>query len=181
MGLLLYPDDSTHVKALEKIKSYDYALILHNMDMNEDGEFKKEHYHVIIKFKNACWRTAIAKELGIKENYIEQIRNEESALEYLIHYNEDEEEKHKYDIEQVQGPLKRKLVEYINKDDKSEGERVSELLEFIESHKGHLGVTEFARYCALNGYWDIFRRAGAIFVNIINEHNDHFAQKNEEN
>jgi hypothetical protein len=152
MGLLLYPEDESHMAAMEKIKAYDYACILHDMDTTEDGEFKKPHYHVVIKFKNACWRTALAKELGITENYIEQIRNEEAALEYLIHYNEDENEKHKYDIENVSGSLKRRLVEYINKDDKSEGERVGELLEFINCYNGNLSVTEFAKFCAKNGY-----------------------------
>ena len=105
LGLLLYPDDESHVKALEKIRAYDYGLICHNRDVNkEDGEILKPHYHVVLSLKNAQWATAIAKELGITPNYIQQIRNEEAALAYLIHYNEDEE-KQKYDVNEVHGPL----------------------------------------------------------------------------
>lgn len=40
--LLLYPDCESHVKAIEKIKqSYDYAMILHDKDCDENGEVKK--------------------------------------------------------------------------------------------------------------------------------------------
>ncbi len=179
MGLLLYPEDPSHEKAIELIKVYDYAMILHDKDIDEDGVIKKAHHHVVLRAKNAIWQTALAKELGITPNYIQQIRNEEAALEYLIHFNE--EDKHQYDIECVKGPLKRKLIEYVNKDGKSEGEKVQELIDYIESQKKVITITEFASYCAKSGYWDVFRRSAGIYTNIIREHNQEYHDESRKN
>jgi hypothetical protein len=168
---LLYPEDSTHVEALEKIKAYEYALILHDKDLDKDGNVKKPHYHVVLSLKNAQWCTAIAKELGITPNYIQQIRNEESALEYLIHFNDDS--KHQYTVDDVKGSMQRKLVQYINKSDVSEGDKVGLMIEYIQSFGTKISITNFSKYCSQNGYWDVFRRSGTIFIKIIEEHNQH--------
>ena len=91
--LLLYPDDKSHMEALEKIKaSYDYAYVLHDKDaLEETGEIKKAHYHVVlISGKNAIWSSALSKDLGITPNYIQRCKNVDRALEYLVHFNEEE-------------------------------------------------------------------------------------------
>ena len=129
--LLLYPENEAHKKAIEKIEqSYDYAMILHNRDCwtEEDeqknpehiaGALKKEHWHVVLRFGQAVWSSAICKELGIEQNYIEDVKKFDNALQYLIHYNDTD--KVQYTIDEVKGNLKTKLVESINKVDKSEG------------------------------------------------------------
>lgn len=182
--ILLYPENEEHKKALDKIvKSYDHAGILHYKDIwtEEDekknpervaGELKKAHYHIIVRFNQAVWSTAICKELGIAENYIENIKRFDNALQYLIHYNDND--KAQYDIKEVFGNLKNRLVESINKVEKSEGEKVVELIEYIKNYDGTLSVTQFAHYCASNGYWSEFRRSGSIFTRIIDEHNDFY-------
>lgn len=82
---VLYPEDETHVAAIEKLKSggYNFAAILHDKDVYEDGEHKgetkKPHWHVVVRFKNAVWNTAIAKELGIQPNYLEACANVDTA------------------------------------------------------------------------------------------------------
>lgn len=179
--LLLYPDNPAHVEALEKIShSYDYAAILHDKDTwteeeekknpdHKKGELKKEHFHVVLRTQNATWNTAICKELGIEEKFIEPAKNIDNSLQYLIHYNDND--KAQYAIDEVFGSLKTKLTESINKVEKSEGEKVVELIQFIEEYNGKLTITEFAKYCAMNGYWAEFRRSGAIFVKIIDEKN----------
>lgn len=175
--LLLYPEDATHVEALEKIKaSYDYACCLHDKDKMDDGTFKKEHWHVVLRFNQAVWSSAICKELGIEHNYIENVKRFDNAIQYLIHYNDSD--KAQYTVDEVFGNLKTKLVESINKVEKSEGEKVVELINFIRDYDGVLSVTEFANYCALNGYWSEFRRSGAIFCKMIDEHNEKYFAKN---
>lgn len=175
--LLLYPDCEPHVKAIEIIKkSYDYAMILHDKDSDENGELKKPHYHVVLRFNQAVWNTSIIKELGIEPNYIEKVGNVNNALEYLVHYNEPN--KYRYDLTEVQGTLRTKLAESIAKSEKSEGEKVVELIDFIEQQTEKISLKAFARHCATTGYWAEFRRSGAIFINIINEHNERIAQKN---
>lgn len=46
----------------------------------------------------------------------------DNALQYLIHYNDSD--KTLYSIDEVSGNLKTKLIESINKVEKSEGEKV---------------------------------------------------------
>lgn len=168
--LLLYPDCEAHCQALEKIKqSYDFAMCLHNRDVTEDGELKKEHWHVVLRFNQAVWSSAICKELGIEHNYIEDVKRIDNALQYLIHYNDNE--KAQYTIEEVQGNLKTKLKESISKVEKSEGEKVCELIEYIESQEEKITIKNFANFCASNGYWAEFRRSATIFIKIIEEHN----------
>ena len=171
--LLLYPDNEKHVNAVEKIKqSYDYALILHNRDVTENGELKKEHWHCVVRFKNAVWSLAICKELGIDQNFIENVKRFDNALQYLIHYNDSD--KAQYSIDEVLGNLKQKLVESINKLDKSEGEKVLELIEYIETQDQRISIKSFANFCAQQGYWAEFRRSASIFIKIIDEHNQKF-------
>lgn len=179
--LLLYPDNESHVEALSRIaKSYDYAGITHDKDTwteedekknpeHKQGELKKEHIHIVLRTPNATWNTALCKELGIEEKFCEQAKNIDNALQYLIHYNDTD--KATYEVEDVFGSLKTKLKESINKVEKSEGEKVVELIQFIREYDGRLSITAFAEYCAKNGYWSEFRRSGAIFVKIIEEKN----------
>lgn len=167
MGLLLYPDNESHAAALQTLKMYPYALITHDKDVAEDGQLLKPHVHVVLVLKNAQWNTAIAKELEIEPRYIQQIRSEEAALEYLIHLNEST--KHQYSVDEVQGPLKRKLVEYIAKQDCSESERAQEILKFIKTAKP--SITELSVWAATEGYWDILRRASTLFIKIAEENN----------
>lgn len=179
--LMLYLDNEAHLEALDRIsKSYDYAGCKHDRDTwtEEDekknpehkaGELKKEHIHIVLRTPNATWNTALCKALGIEERFCEQAENFEKALQYLIHYNNPE--KAQYQLEEVFGSLATKLKESINKVEKSEGEKVVELIQFIKEYEGRLSITAFAEYCALNGYWAEFRRSGAIFCKIIDEKN----------
>lgn len=174
--LLLWTDNETHVAAMKKIKqSYDYAAVLHNKDKLEDGSPKKEHWHVVVRFQQAKWNTAICKELGIEERWIEDVKKFDNALQYLIHYNDSD--KAQYTTDEVFGSLKTKLVESINKVEKSEGEKVSEMIEAITNSEHRWSITEFAKYCAKNGYWAEFRRSGAIFCKIIEEHNNDISSR----
>lgn len=169
--LLLYPDCPEHCIALDKIKvSYDYAYILHDKDCDENGEIKKPHWHVVITVgNNACWNTSIASELGITPNYIEKCGRLDRALEYLIHYNDSD--KYQYDVDEVQGNLKTRLKIEMNKDSKNEGEKVVELIEYIDNQVGYIRIKDFSKFCASNGYWEAFRRSGTIFIKMIEEHN----------
>ena len=170
MALLLYPEDVTHQKAIEKIKqSYDYAYILHDKDCDDDGVIKKAHWHIVLRFKNQQWNSAIAKDLGITPNYIEKCKNFDNALQYLIHYNDSD--KYQYSLDEVKGNLKSRLKEKINVSNKTEGEKVMELIEYIEKSDKKVSVKELAKFCAENGYWSEFRRSATIFIKILEENN----------
>lgn len=174
--LVLYEEDKTHKKAIDKIKtSYDYAMICHDKDTDENGEIKKPHYHVVLKFKNPKWNTSLADELGITPNYIEEPRSLKKSLEYLIHYNEPE--KYQYSIDEVSGNLKDMLLKYIQNDGKDENQKASELFDYIHSYDGILEIGTFGRFCQQQGMWDVFRRATLIFIKYIEEHNNKVYQR----
>lgn len=175
--LLLYPnEDSTHKKAIDIIeKEYDYALITHDSDINENNKLKKEHTHIVLRFNNAIWNTALAKDLGITENYIEKCRNLDKALMYLIHFNDID--KFQYDFEQVKGTLKGKLFRLLDNMNKDENEKSLELIYFIRN-SGILSISDFSEYCATIGKWDIFRRSSIIYIEMIKEHNLALKNKN---
>lgn len=169
--LVLYPsEDDTHKKALDYIIShYSYAYIVHNRDILDDGSLKKEHTHIVIKFNNYRWRNAIADELGITPNYLEKCRNLENALKYLIHFNN--EDKAQYDISEVHGDLSLKLINYLDNTEKSESDKVLELLDFINNIDGFLTYNTFVKYVCSIGLFDIYRRSALTFIKLIDEHN----------
>ena len=168
--LLLYPDCEEHVRALKLIeRSYDYAYILHDKDKMENGDMKKPHYHVVLRFPNQVWSSKVCKDLGIQENYIEKHRSFPNALMYLIHYNDSD--KAQYSVDDVKGSLKTRLIQEISKVDKTESEKIIELLDYIESLAQPITIISFMRYCASMGYWSEYRRSGAIFMRAIDEHN----------
>lgn len=180
--ILLYPDNENHLEVLSKIsKSYDYAGITHNKDTwtkedeeknpeHKQGELKKEHIHIVLRTSNATWNTAICKELGLEDKFCEQVKNIDRALQYLLHYNEPD--KTQYQLEDVYGGLRTKLAESIQRNEKSEGEKVVELIDYIGKQKKIISIRSFAGYCAENGYWAEFRRSATIFLKIIEEHNE---------
>lgn len=179
--VLLYPENAEHLEAFKKIQSsFEYAAITHDKDQwtlddekinpeHKAGTFKKAHIHIIIRFNQARWNTSIADELGIAPNYLEQVKSLDNSLQYLIHYNESD--KHQYSVDEVSGSMVKRLKESINKNEKTEGEKVNELIEYIENQNQIITITDFSKYCACNGYWAEFRRSGAIFCKIIEEHN----------
>lgn len=171
-ALVLYPnEDPTHKQAFDFIlKNYSkYAYIKHDKDIQDNGETKKEHYHFVIQFPNYRWRNAIAEELSITPNYLEKIRNLENSLKYLIHFNNSD--KYQYDIDEVNGTLKAKLIGYLNTTDKSESDKVIELLDFLETQKSYVKLSDFLRYvCSINMY-DIYRRSASTFIRLLEEHN----------
>lgn len=166
----LYPDDITHVQALDFIITfYDkYAYILHDKDFNDKGEIKKPHYHVMLKFDNARTITSLSKELSIKSNYIEPTKkNYLSGLRYLIHA--DDKNKYQYGIDEVDGTLKPKLIESL-KGDLSEADYILQIMEIIEG-LNYIYITDFVKLIASSGLWSYYRRNAYTINQVISEHN----------
>lgn len=170
---VLYPEDSTHVDCIEKLKTggYNFAAILHNKDVYEDGdhkgELKKPHWHIVLRFKNAVWNTAVAKELGITDNYLEACKNVDASLLYLVHYGNDT--KAQYELEEVFGPLRLKLATLLA--DTDEGTRALNLVEIIENSPGPMGFTELIKKAVAAGLYADLRRMGTFAVGMLREHN----------
>ena len=178
--MLLYPEDPSHKSAMEKLDAggYKYVAILHDSDTwadgesenHEAGEPKKEHWHVVLKFPQARWNTAIAEELGIAVNYMEPCANFDSACLYLVHANA--ENKHQYDPSALFG----NLVSTVNKllADDDEGTRVLEIVKTIDACPGRANYRDILVWACKNGYYGEFRRLGIGVSALIKEHNEEF-------
>ena len=178
--LLLYPDDPTHARALETLKTggYKFAGILHDSDVWEEGDEdlgkhkvgskKKEHWHIGLKFPQAKWSTALEKELAIKGNYIRKCNNFDGALSYLVH--DGYPDKYQYDFEKVFGPLAPALGKLLVDDD--EGMRVLEIVAMIDKIPGIVGYRELLVKACNNGLYGEFRRLGSGIKWLIDEHNE---------
>lgn len=73
---ILYPEDTRCEELLEYIKKNytEVTYILHDRDINENGEIKKAHYHVIFKVgENARSVNSIAEELHYTRACIERL------------------------------------------------------------------------------------------------------------
>lgn len=181
--LLLYPDENTHVEAMKLLNEagYKYAAILHEHDtwddeddtdegLHEPGSLKKPHWHVVVKFQNAIWSTALAKNLGIKENYVRDCKNLDGALLYLVHANN--LDKYQYDLEDVFGDLRPALAKLLVDDD--EGARVLTIIGMIDDSPGLCTYREILMKACNAGLYGEFRRLGAGVKYLIDEHNGEY-------
>lgn len=168
--MVLYPEDPAHAAAIEKLKSggYNFAAILHDKDTLESGELKKPHWHVVVRFKNAVWNTAIAKELGITPNYLEACKDVDASLLYLVHFGN--EDKYQYEFEEVFGPLKVRLATLLAEPD--EGARVLTIVDIVDRSPGLIGYSELIKKAVAAGVYADLRRMGSIGVALVREHND---------
>ena len=179
--LLLYPEDSTHMDALSAIRQeFNYVAILHDKDVftEEDeeknpehkaGELKKPHYHIIVKFAQARWNTALAADLGITPNYLEQCRNFDSAAAYLVHDGLDD--KYQYDSTSLEGTLVPAVMKLLAA--KDENSRVLELMKLIQS-MGYIDYSELVVKACENGMYSDLRRMGYILSRIVDTHNENY-------
>lgn len=166
--MLLYPDNENHNKVIDNIKyMYDYAIILHDKDWDENGEIKKAHYHAVIQTKNAIWNTALSLKIGIELNLIQNCRNLDLALNYLIHFNDDS--KFQYDIANVDGPLKQKLEKQILNNDVSEDDKILIFIDYLNNTNDY-SLKSMIQFACNNGYYDVFRRSGIILIKLLEEY-----------
>lgn len=169
--LMIYPDNQNHVDALSYIKKNfdEYCYILHDKDKLDDGTLKKAHWHIVLRFKNAIWNTALAKQLGIEEKWIQDIKNFDRCLEYLVHFNEPT--KHQYAVDDVHGILRKRLEFNLNKGEKSLEEKVDNILDYISQQEQRITITQMVRYVNSNDLYSTFRQGFAMYSRIIEEHN----------
>lgn len=168
--IVLYSDDESYDKQLELLKTYDIIYIIHDKDVTDEGEEKKKHTHLIVRFKNARTISSLSKEIEVGENMIEPIKNLTASLKYLIHYKNDS--KFQYSVEECISNCD--LIDRLKKityNDLSEDEKITDLITFIENFDGHIDILIFYKYVASIGMWDILRRSATLILRLIDEHN----------
>lgn len=174
-NLLLYPDNSMHAEVIELLKApdsdYKAVGILHNMDVYEEGEkqgqFKKEHWHFVVKFPNPRYKSGVSIEFAIDERFIDITKSFKGSAKYLLHYGCPD--KYQYDPSDLHGTLKQDILKLI--DDTSDDTKLSEITSMIDNMHGIISYRIVWDYCLKNGYTSVYRRFYRIFQDIIGEHN----------
>ncbi len=180
---VLYPDDPSHEKCIELLKSngYTFAGILHDSDTwsasdddiesHDVGTLKKKHYHLVIYFRNPKYRNALAKELGITPNYLRECRNRDASILYLVHANDPD--KFQYDSSLVFGTMAENLKVLLTSGS-DEGDRVKSIVQMIDSIPGICSYKQILLMACDNGLYGEFRRLGSGVKWLLDEHNNDF-------
>ena len=82
------------LKALGDIRANEYAFILHDLDLKEDGTFKLPHFHIWAECGAASristYINKLAKSLGVNPLAVscQPSVSNEGSIQYLIHKND---------------------------------------------------------------------------------------------
>lgn len=178
--LLLYEEDETHRACLEKLASgYKYIAILHDRDRWSEeetlpdgvqvGDLKKPHWHVIVRFPQSRWNTALAKEFGIAENYIQKCNSYEGSLLYLVHHGLPN--KFQYSIEDCKGTLIKDLEKALDTECDID-EKISDVLDILDDNE-FWTMRSFLEEAVRRKRGGMALRMAGLLGTIINEHNRH--------
>lgn len=167
--LHLYPDNPIHAGILTSLnRGYSFVGILHDKDVKEDGEPAKPHVHAIVRFGSPRWGRAVRQEMGIEENFIERVRDFNSAALYLTH--EGCEDKHHYDTDELFGPLTPSVVALHESKPDING-RVKSFLEIVKRTGRTLTVWDLIELACDNGCFNDFMRLISVSQQICDIHN----------
>ena len=163
-GGVVYPDSESYDYEQVLIDGQNYfqefAYILHDSDVDENGELKKPHIHWLGRRKNGVHLSTVAKVMGIEEHHIEMIRNWQGSVRYLTHI--DYPEKFQYNMDNIDGTIK-DIYSYFNI--LTEGEAVINIIKQRDAGKSY---REILFDSVEKGYYSHFRRNLGI-VRIIEE------------
>lgn len=192
-GLIIYEDDPMFDIQYEALTAMNSAIwIRHDKDIwpdtvyNDDGtikyeagDYKKPHYHFLVKFKNGIALNALAKKVSCAENQIEFVKNFNSALKYLIHYGYDD--KYQYSVEEVRSNSENLKLRFetLILDDTPEVRKVQQIQDMIETYDGYIELGVLGKSVQKANIWDAFRRNLTYFIRLVDNHNaKHFGAMN---
>lgn len=163
---VVYPDatnyDCSEVLAKLACAFVSWAYILHDMDVDENGEVKKAHYHWVGKLDNPTSPSAVAGKLGIPVNDVCFCKSWKAQVRYLVHA--DDPEKYSYQMDSVTANFD--VSAFVSKD--REREKSSAIFNVI-LERNITSVTELTKWCLDNDCWSEYRRAFAIWSAVMNE------------
>lgn len=171
-AMILYVDeDIRHQKVFDYISAnYSYAYILHDSDVDDNGEIKKSHIHLVYKSLSQSTEKSQLESFGGYISHVEGINNILSYYKYLTHtdFKSQIEEKHVYKLTDIQGDLQISPTMKSNYDSKS-------LIQFIETSAFTLTMLDLANY-AMTISDDALQEVkirNMFYYNLIKEHNYH--------
>lgn len=89
-------------KRLSAIKPLEYAYIVHDKDVKDDGSLVDVHLHLALRFQNPVSLKQLAKSLNVEPQYIDQWRGSANNMySYLVHRTNAAAERYQYGLEEV--------------------------------------------------------------------------------
>ena len=179
--LLLYPDNSDHKRVIDLLSNYngEYRAVgcCHNMDVYETGdqkgEFKKPHFHFIVKFINPRYISGVSIEFAIDERFIQFLDNWKNAARYLLHWGDPD--KYQYDPVDLVGSLKSEVLKLI--DDTSDDTKLQEITRYLNNVPGVISFANVWDFVLKQGYANVYRRYYSVFSDLIGQHNSDYYRR----
>lgn len=140
----------------------EYAYILHDRDIKEDGTPKKEHIHLALRQDTPTTRSAIASKLGIDVKWVQYADKWQSCIRYLCHVDDDDKTPYA-PTEIVSNFEVNKYIKY--KDDVSMASVIFNHI--IESNC--TSTIDLVKWCIDNACWSEFRRCFSIWSSVMCE------------
>lgn len=165
---ILYPD-STAYSCAEKLDILKecfpkWAFVLHDKDVNEDGELKKPHYHWVGYRENGVQVSTIAKFMDLPEAAVEFGKFGWRALvRYLTHI--DHPEKTLYPVEDVTCNFN---ICALLQDELTSDDMAKSILNYLVS-SGCSSTRQLVAWAIDNGVWSELRRSSGLWSAIMLE------------
>ena len=183
--LLLYPDNTEHKEVIDLLSNpngeYRAVGCCHNMYVFEDGEhkgeFKKPHFHFIVKFKNPRYISGVAIEFAIDERFIQFLDIWKNAARYLLHWGDTD--KYQYDTSELVGTLKSEVLKLL--DDSSDDTKLQEITRYLNNVSGVISFANVWDFVLKQGYANVYRRYYNVFSDLIGQHNADYYRRMERN
>ena len=176
---VIYPDEKNFLDIMEEVINQNTAFILHDKDIDDDGNLKKSHYHVCVKFKDAKTCSSVAKLFCLKNekgeiapNRVEVCskgkKNFKGALLYLTHANAPD--KYQYSVSDIQGKLKDTVKSLVTSGSDTE-RSMSLLFNYIMDSESFLRFIDISLFASSNNCLCTLSSKSYYFKLIIDEHN----------
>lgn len=161
---VLYPGSTSYdcdsVLDLFDDRFLDWAYILHDKDVDANGELKKPHIHWYGHVRNPAFLSTVANSLGVPENSIVYCKNKKKTIQYLIHLNDND--KYLYPASDVVSNFD--CADILNEVDSTA--KANKILDYVEHNSTN--PYSLVKWALANGVWDEYRRSASIWSNVIN-------------
>lgn len=167
-SVLLYQETETYCtdEVLAKCAEYftEWAYILHDQDLTDDGAPKKSHYHVVGKLDTPRQPSTVANKIGVPVNFVECRKGYtfRKGVRYLCHL--DDPKKAQYDASQIVSNVE--VGKYV--DPFADVEQAKSIFKKI-SDESNTSVVALTKWSLEEGCWSEFRRAFPVWKAVMDE------------
>lgn len=137
----------------------EWAWIVHDKDIAEDGSVKKPHVHWVGSVANPIPLTTVSNRLTVPPQFVEFVKSWKGAVRYLVHASNPE--KTQYTVDEVHANFEvGRLIA------RNEDVQFLMILEYLDKNP-FLDFNELAHWAAKNGCYSELKKGGFIIREIM--------------